>query len=86
MREHLAGYAAAHGDARVPAHHKAADGCKLGRWVSRQRERYNHPDVRGNRPLAPAQVTSLTRLGMIWDASTSRLRSESTIVHPQPRR
>ena len=81
-RQHLAGYVAVHGDARVPQHYKAPDGCPLGRWVYRQRARHNHPGGNGH-PLTSEQFTSLTQLGMIW--GTSPLKPDDGTHVPRSR-
>jgi hypothetical protein len=66
---HLAAFRDAHGHVRVPQDHTEPDGCKLGRWVSRQRHRHAHP---GRHPLTPGRIAGLAGLGMILDPAAAQ--------------
>lgn len=54
-----------HGDLLVPKDYVCPAGQKLGRWIERQRAKYNGvPSVRGQ--LDRSQIALLNDLGMVW--------------------
>ncbi len=60
----------------VPADYVAEDGCKLGRWIRRQRELYRKilasPDMVGNIPdLHRVRLEKLVQIGLDLDAKDS---------------
>lgn len=58
-------YRDAHGDLLVPKDYVCPGGQKLGRWIERQRAKYNGVEsVPGH--LDRTQVALLNRLGMVW--------------------
>ncbi|CAJ1413642.1 unnamed protein product [Effrenium voratum] len=57
----LQAYRAEHGDVPVPQSHAAADGFKLGQWVSTKRH------ARSQGKLSAEQIESLDALGFVWD-------------------
>ena len=57
----LQAYRAKHGDVLVPCSYAAADGFKLGQWVSTKRR------ARSNGKLSAEQIESLDALGFVWD-------------------
>lgn len=59
----LDAYIAEHGHARVHRHYIAADGYRLGGWVSNKRTTRER--------LSPADKAALDQRGMIWDASAA---------------
>lgn len=54
-------YLAEHGDLKIPAKYKTADGIWLGRWLYEQRRELARPDTA---KLAPGQRTKLQQLGI----------------------
>jgi len=58
--EQLIAYRAAHGDCIVPYTFAAADGTKLGEWVSTQRKAYKAGE------LSPERVHQLEAVGFAW--------------------
>lgn len=58
-------YREAHGDLLVPRDYVSPGGQKLGRWIERQRAKYNGvPSVRGQ--LDATQIALLNRIDMAW--------------------
>jgi len=60
-----------YGSLCVPADYVTKDGCKLGRWVRRQREQYrklkNHLSKSGRENIWIDHIRRLTEIGMIWE-------------------
>lgn len=54
-------YLAEHGDLKIPAKYKTADGIWLGRWLYEQKRELARPDTT---KLAPSQKTRLQQLGI----------------------
>ena len=58
-------YYEANGDLLIPREYVCPSGEKLGRWIERQRAKYNHvPSVKGS--LDEVQIGYLNRIGMVW--------------------
>ena len=58
-------YAEEHGDLLVPKDYVCPSGERLGRWIERQRGKYNRvPSVSGG--LSARQTEALDRIGMVW--------------------
>lgn len=57
-----------YGNLKIPADYVTKDGCKLGRWVRRQREKYqNYLEIKREAKKNDAErITRLTKIGMIW--------------------
>lgn len=60
-----------YGNLEIPADFTAEDGCKLGRWVRRQRERYKKialasENNREDKGFHTKRIERLTRIGMVW--------------------
>lgn len=54
-----------HGDLLVPRDYVCPHGEKLGRWIERQRAKYNRvPTIQGH--LEGVQIECLERIGMVW--------------------
>ena len=54
-----------YGDLLIPRDYVCPTGEKLGRWIERQRAKYNRvPTIRGY--LEPWQIEMLSRIGMVW--------------------
>ncbi len=54
-----------HGDLLVPKDYVCEGGERLGRWIERQRAKYNRvPSMKS--PIEPWQIEYLDRLGMVW--------------------
>ena len=77
-------YVREHGNLNVPADFVTENGCGLGRWIRRQREKYqnrNDPEVNhqdGKKSLQVMQsavekehIQKLTEIGMIWESVDS---------------
>ena len=65
-----------HGSLSVPADYVAEDGCKLGRWIRRQKELYRKiiasPDMVGNIPdLHRVRLEKLVQIGFDLDVKDS---------------
>ncbi len=69
-----------HGDLEVPAVYEAADGCRLGRWIRRQRELYRGmaqewqglDEAGGSREkLCKERFRRLSAIGMVWENDDS---------------
>ncbi|MBQ9745341.1 MAG: Helicase associated domain protein [Clostridia bacterium] len=54
-------YKRAHGDLDVPVSYVTEDGCKLGRWLRRQRDKQSE--------LSEVKKQKLDAIGMIWDST-----------------
>lgn len=70
------GYFMEHGSLSVPADYVAEDGCKLGRWIRRQKELYRKilasPDMVGNIPdLHRVRLEKLVQIGLDLDVKDS---------------
>ena len=66
-----AGYFGRHGDLLIPRDYVCPTGEKLGRWIERQRAKYNRvPTISGH--LDEWQVECLERIGMVWKLETRR--------------
>ena len=52
-----------HGDLLVPGEYVTPDGHKLGRWIERQRAKYNGKIAP---PLYPQEIADLEAIGMVW--------------------
>lgn len=64
-----------HGDLLVPKDYVCPTGERLGRWIERQRGKYNHvPSVPGH--LDGCQIAYLERIGMVWKLETRRSLEE----------
>ncbi|CAE8638058.1 unnamed protein product [Polarella glacialis] len=61
---HLEAYKAQHGDTLVPQSHVAADGFRLGIWVSNRRSAKRGT---GNSRLDQFRINILDKLGFVWD-------------------
>lgn len=64
-------YFRVHGNLCVPADFVTENGCKLGRWVRRQRERYQKTALAAeknseNKGFHTKRMERLTQIGMIW--------------------
>ena len=58
-----------HRDLLVPRDYVCPAGEKLGRWIERQRAKYNRvPSVVGN--LDGVQINYLNQIGMVWKLET----------------
>jgi superfamily II DNA or RNA helicase len=74
---HLLRFHDRNGHARVPATYAdPRDGYQLGAWVARQRARYRQPGKNRNRSLNSEQVAALDQLGMVWDATGARGKTQ----------
>ena len=58
-------YYAKHGDLKVPAQYKTANGIKLGGWIANLRT-YRKNGVQSNF-LTPERISALDSLGMMWE-------------------
>lgn len=58
-------YRDAHGDLLIPRDYVSPEGAKLGRWIERQRARYNAVPSAA-RGLYPDEIALLDELGMVW--------------------
>lgn len=68
-------YYGEHGDLLVPEDYVCPTGEKLGRWIEKQRAKYNRtPSVQGH--LDGVQIEYLERIGMVWKLETRRARDE----------
>ena len=64
-----------HGDLLVPKDYVCPTGEKLGRWIERQRGKYNHvPSVPGH--IDGWQIEYLERIDMVWKLETRRSLDE----------
>ena len=58
-------YFETHGDLLIPRDYVCETGEKLGRWIERQRAKYNRvPTIKGY--IEPWQIEMLNRIGMVW--------------------
>ena len=58
-------YFETYGDLLIPRDYVCPTGEKLGRWIERQRAKYNRvPTIKGY--LEPCQIEMLNRIGMVW--------------------
>jgi hypothetical protein len=58
-------YYEANGDLIVPANYMTPEGHKLGKWISRQRAKYNNsPHVKGT--ISDTEIKLLEKIGMTW--------------------
>ena len=73
----LEAYRAEHGDCVVPYGYVAADGARLGQWVSYQRQAYK--GAKGG--LSASQVARLEAVGMVW--RISRFVEDSHMQSPE---
>jgi len=65
------------GHVRVPATYAdPEDGYQLGAWVARQRARHRRPGKNRNLPLNSDEVAALDELGMVWDATGARSKTQ----------
>lgn len=62
-----------HGDLKIPADYVTGDGCRLGRWVRRQREQYLRKGSAGNwqdgesTGSHPGRIERLLQIGMVFE-------------------
>lgn len=64
-------YYGEHGDLLIPRDYVCPGGEKLGRWIERQRAKYNHvPSVSGH--LTARQTEALEQIGMVWKLESRR--------------
>ncbi len=47
-----------HGDLEIPVAYTTEDGCRLGKWIRRQRDKDK---------LSPERVSKLSQIGMVWN-------------------
>jgi superfamily II DNA or RNA helicase len=74
---HLTRFRQHNGHVRVPATYvDPGDGYQLGAWVARQRARHRRPGKNRNRPLNSEEVAALDQLGMVWDATGARSKTQ----------
>ena len=64
-----------HGDLLIPKDYVCPTGERLGRWIERQRAKYNRvPTMRGR--LDAVQIEYLEQIGMVWKLETRRSLDE----------
>ena len=68
-------YYGEHGDLLIPEDYVCPNGEKLGRWIERQRAKYNRvPSISGH--LDAGQTEALERIGMVWKLEYRRSWNE----------
>ena len=65
-------YYSEHGDLLVPTNYLTEDGCRLGQWISVQRDKYS--GKHSGRSMKEEQIRLLDQIGMVWDIRTVRER------------
>jgi superfamily II DNA or RNA helicase len=83
--EHLRRYVADHGDARVRDDYVAADGYRLGKWVGKQRTKWDTLDDSQQQKLRELPGWILDARGAMWEQGfESLLKFVSTNGHARP--
>ena len=62
---HAVEYYAKNANLNIPAEYVCEDNYNLGKWLSNQKVRYNHPD--DYQPLSDEQIKELESLGVAWN-------------------